>query len=198
MNCPNCGTELKDGTRFCIECGAPLADASAVLDAPVATEPEQLASQEPEQPVPELPVTEEQPFEPEQPKAEEPAAEPQQSEPEAPQQPVPPVLPPVENPPAFKEQAPIAPPAGTDTRSLLTTAQYFFLMILFQVPIVGLVFQFIWGLGRPRNLSLKRFALATLVLNLAVTLLSLLCVIYLLLCMMGVIPSVHFRFSWIR
>lgn len=45
---------------------------------------------------------------------------------------------------------------------LLNTFQYMMLMLLFSIPVVGLVFLFIWGTGNPKNPSLKRFSAAVL------------------------------------
>ena len=182
MNCPKCGAEIKEGDRFCMECGAPIEDAAeapaTVEEAPVAAPVEtsiETPSEEPEEaPQEQLaqPVTEP---EPEQPTAD---AEPKEE--------------PAAVPPAPVWTAPAAQQNGTDPRNMLTTVQYFFLMILFRIPIVGLVFLFVWSLGKPRNLSLKRFALATLLLNLIGTILALICLVFALLVLNRVIPGVQF------
>ncbi len=91
--------------------------------------------------------------------------------------------------------------SGTDSRLLLTSAQYFFLILLFHIPVIGLIFLFVWGLGRPRNLSLKRFSLAVLILRLIGWLIMLLCTVAVLLGVSGVIPGFTFQFgslSWIH
>lgn len=56
--------------------------------------------------------------------------------------------------------------APRDKRQTLGVAGYFWLTILFCIPVVGLVFLFIWGCGNPRNGSLKRFSLSCLILRL--------------------------------
>lgn len=45
---------------------------------------------------------------------------------------------------------------------LLNTFQYMMLMLLFSIPVVGLIFLFVWGTGNPKNPSLKRFSAAVL------------------------------------
>lgn|GEM_PF-1349616 len=171
MICPNCGNELKEGAKFCVECGVPI------------TEP--VLSEKPEKPE-------------ELPKAE------AESEQLPAQAPVENAVPAAENPP--EEQAETAKPAaateakepvftGTDPRALLTTAQYFFLMILFQIPVIGLIFLFVWGIGRPKNLSLKRFSLAMLILRLVCWFLALAGVVAMLLGFSGVIPG--FSLNWV-
>ena len=163
MKCPNCGTELNDTLRFCTECGTSLE--AVRVDAPAPSEPE---------PAP-------QPMDPEAPAA-----------PEAPiPQPVIPAAPVVPDP---AEPAPIdttAPieVAATDPRNMLTTAQYFFLIILFHIPVIGLIFLFVWSLGRPKNVSLKRFSLAMLLIRLICMLLMLAMTVFSLLVMTNVIPN---------
>ena len=51
-------------------------------------------------------------------------------------------------------------------KQLLSTFQYFALSLLFSLPVIGLVFLFIFGAGHPKNGSLKRFSAAMLILRL--------------------------------
>lgn len=166
MNCPNCGSELKENAKFCVECGTPIA-APAEQEEPV---PVETPNSEPE---PE-PVTVETP---------EPVLSPAREEA--------PVAAPVV--PTFTKE----PESACDSRMLLTTAQYFFLTILFQIPIIGLVFLFVWGIGRPKNLSLKRFALAMLIMKLIGLVLSLIATILMLLAAVGVIPGIEIRWPFV-
>lgn len=53
-----------------------------------------------------------------------------------------------------------------DPQMLLTTFQYILVQILFCIPVVGLVFLFVWSFGRTKNISLKRFARSHLILQL--------------------------------
>ena len=120
------------------------------------------------------------------PAAEEPVAAEKQAfaEPQAPVIPVP-----VEKEPEQKPQTVIQVQQVTDSRSLLTTAQYFFLTVLFSIPVIGLIFMFVWGCGRPSNISLKRYSLAMLTFRLIACFLSLLGTIVTLLGISGVIPG---------
>ncbi len=189
MNCPNCGSELKEGAKFCVECGAPvpetMPEAPVALEEPVEALPEQVEEPVPaEEPTPvEEPVPAEEPTPVEEPvQAEEPV---KVEEPVRVEEPAP------KTPAAAPEKA--AEPEATDSRMLLTTAQYFFLTILFQIPIIGLVFLFVWGLGQPKNLSLKRFSLAMLLMRLIEWVISLAVMIFTLLIATGVIPGLSFQ-----
>ncbi len=183
MKCPNCQTELKDTAKFCTECGMPIPKVDAPVPEPVT---ESAAAAEPE-PAPEpvseaesvlntTPAVESEP-------ANEPASDPVEPEPVAEITQVP-----------KKETEPQSPASVTDSRLLLTTAQYFWLTILFHIPVIGLIFLFVWGCGRPRNLSLKRYSLAILVMRLLCWLLYLALTVLLLLGMNGMIPGVSITF----
>ena len=177
MKCPNCGNELNDDAKFCVECGMPITE----TEQPV---PQSIGETAPETEA----AAEDQPSAPEMLPREESAPE---------QEPVKTVLPESgENAPepekassAEPRKEPVTVVSGTDSRLLLTSAQYFFLILLFHIPVIGLIFLFVWGLGRPKNLSLKRFSLAVLILRLICWLLALLCAITLLLGISGLIPG---------
>ena len=49
---------------------------------------------------------------------------------------------------------------------MLSTFQYVLLTMLYSIPVIGLVFLFIFGAGHPKNVSLKRFSAAMLILRL--------------------------------
>lgn len=55
MQCPKCGSQVSDGSKFCGECGTPLAEAAAVTGPPVpsgaAVPPREPVAQEPAAPV---------------------------------------------------------------------------------------------------------------------------------------------------
>ena len=145
--CPFCGSELADDAKFCGECGKSLPE-----EAPVTEE---------------APVVEEAPVEA--------PAESVAAEPEAPAQPVvePPVAPVVpavvasEGPKA--EASPADAPVVTQMpprKQMLSTFQYILLSLLYGLPVIGLIFLFIFGAGHPKNMSLKRFSAAMLILRL--------------------------------
>ena len=51
-------------------------------------------------------------------------------------------------------------------KQMLSTFQYVVLTMLYSIPVIGLVFLFIFGAGHPKNGSLKRFSAAMLILRL--------------------------------
>lgn len=51
-------------------------------------------------------------------------------------------------------------------KQMLSTFQYLALGLLYSLPVIGLVFLFIFGAGHPKNGSLKRFSAAMLILRL--------------------------------
>ena len=51
-------------------------------------------------------------------------------------------------------------------KQMLSTFQYLGLTLLYGLPVIGLIFLFIFGAGHPRNASLKRFSAAMLILRL--------------------------------
>lgn len=134
--CPYCGSELTDEARFCVECGRSLEG-----DAPAA------------EPVEEPTVTEEPA----------PAAEPEP----APVTPAP--VPVVVAAPEQKDEPQDDAPTITQMPSrkqMLSTFQYIVLSLLYGIPVIGLVFLFVFGAGHPKNVSLKRFSAAMLILRL--------------------------------
>ncbi len=93
--------------------------------------------------------------------------EPAAAEPVAEAVPVAPVVPVQEAPQT--EVAAADMPVVTQVPSrkqMLSTFQYIVLSLLYGLPVVGLVFLFIFGAGHPKNSSLKRFSAAMLILRL--------------------------------
>lgn len=119
--------------------------------------------------------------------------------PEAPKaEPVPVITPAPEAPKA--EPAPVVTPApeapkaeptvlATDSRSLMTTAGYIFTTILFHIPVIGLIFMLVWGCGKTKNISRKRFSLACLIVRLLYYILVLACTVFMLICFSGKFPA---------
>lgn len=103
-----------------------------------------------------------------------------------------PVVPPVqEAPKAVPERAQEVVINATDSRSLMTTAGYIFSTLLFHVPVIGWIFLFVWGCGRPKNLSRKRFALACLIMRLLGVICFLLIVVFVLICFSGKFEALY-------
>ena len=137
--CPYCGSELKDDAKFCGECGKSLIEDGAVV--------EEAPENGPIDPIPAEPVVE-----PAEPVTAVPvAAESPQAAPEAPVQPEP-DMPVITQVPSKKQ--------------MLSTFQYIALSLLYGLPVIGLIFLFIFGAGHPKNPSLKRFSAAMLILRL--------------------------------
>jgi hypothetical protein len=195
MKCPNCGNELSDEAKFCVECGIPITEAvEAVSQKTEEIEPAANVGQE------EITESDSSPKEKSMGTQETAVLSEENTESvlsekkdNAPEQ--------TASSASEPRKEPVTVVSGTDSRLLLTSAQYFFLILLFHIPVIGLIFLFVWGLGRPRNLSLKRFSLAVLILRLIGWLIMLLCTVAVLLGVSGVIPGFTFQFgslSWIH
>ena len=150
-HCPFCGSELDDDAKFCGECGRLLQEevpaAAETCTEPAAEEP--VTAPEAAEAAPEAPV------------AAEPAAVPAE----------PAVVP----APVVTEQPKAEPAASGDMpvitqvpsrKQMLNTFQYIALSLLYAIPVIGLIFLFIFGAGHPKNVSLKRFSAAMLILRL--------------------------------
>ena len=191
--CPVCQKFVTDQAKFCYYCGASLlnvtpdAPAPEVEQKPVEEIVAPVADAVEEPAVFEEPVAAEEPVAVEEPiTVEEPAA----VEEPAPEEPVKaPVAAPVETP-VPPVAAPVQPVVNaTDSRSLMTTAGYIFTTILFHVPIVGLIFMIVWGCGKPKNISRKRFSLAMLILRLLGVICFLLIAVFMLIVFSERIPA---------
>lgn len=182
--CTECGMRLDDSAEFCTECGTVVeSNKETVMVEPVVESENESEAAEPVT-VAQEPVIEQ--TDSEQVAAVEPITE----ETETAVEPIVPFAvaePAVEQPtPTGDERqaiapAPIAtqqePPQGKakeplinfrDKSQTLSTGQYFWSSVLFSIPILGLVFLFIWGCGEPKNGSLKRFSLAMLIARLLI------------------------------
>ena len=69
-----------------------------------------------------------------------------------------PVAEPVQDMPVITQMPP--------KKQMLSTFQYVLLTMLYSIPVIGLVFLFVFGAGHPKNGSLKRFSAAMLILRL--------------------------------
>ena len=70
-----------------------------------------------------------------------------------------------EPPSAVADDAPVITQIPS-RKQMLSTFQYILLSLLYGLPVIGLIFLFIFGAGHPKNPSLKRFSAAMLVLRL--------------------------------
>ena len=199
--CPVCQKVLTDQAKFCFFCGASLLNAEPEPVAPEAVDP--VVPEEPEATDPIAPEVFEPAF------AEAPVAEPEPVLDPAPEpafvpDPEPVFTPepePAPEPEPTPEPVPVAEPKpaepepkqpivlATDSRSLMTTVGYIFTTILFHIPLIGLVFMIVWGCGKTKNLSRKRFSLACLIMRLIGYIVVLAAAVFLLICFSGVFPA---------
>jgi len=92
-----------------------------------------------------------------------------------------------------KQEQPII--VSTDSRSLMTTPGYIFTTILFHIPVIGLIFMIVWGCGKTKNLSRKRFSLACLIMRLLGYIVVLSAAVFLLICFSGKFPILTEAFA---
>ena len=138
--CPFCDSELNDDAKFCGECGKPIPE-----DTPIA-------AKAPEETPAEAPV---------------------EASAAAPAAPVIAPAAPAVVPAAEAVEAPVEAPADMPVitqvpsrKQMLSTFQYIALSLLYGLPVIGLIFLFVFGAGHPKNVSLKRFSAAMLILRL--------------------------------
>lgn len=134
--CPYCGSMLNDGAKFCVECGKPLPEETPVVPEASAEVPVEPISATPADSV--VPVAA---------AADTPTVTPDPSD----------VL--------AKDDMPVVTQMPSK-KQMLSTFQYILLSLLYGLPVIGLVFLFIFGAGHPKNMSLKRFSAAMLILRL--------------------------------
>ena len=194
--CPVCQKGLTDQAKFCYFCGASLLNADPGAEPVFEAEPIEPVFEE--APVPE-PIEEpeavvEPEFAPDE--APDPVPEPEpvfapEPEPEPVPEPEPaPVAAPAPEP--VKKETPVL---ATDTRSLMTTAGYIFSTLLFAIPVIGLVFMIIWGCGKTKNISRKRFSLAFLIMRLICYVILLAAAVFVLICFSGKFPILTEAFA---
>ena len=196
--CPVCQQTLTDTAKFCYYCGASLLDPAPEPPVPpIADDPAPEIPSEPTETIPNIePAPEHIPEITPEP---EPVPEP---EPEPVPVIVPEPTPKSDTPESPKEQPrtqSAAAPAverkpesiviSTDSRSLMTTAGYFFTTILFHIPVIGLIFMIVWGCGKTKNISRKRFSLAFLIMRLICYIVLLSAAVFALICFSGIITA---------
>ena len=182
-NCPVCQKVLSDQAKFCYFCGASLLNVEEPVGTPAGeseAEPVTKAIEEPVAPAIE-PEPVEAPVEP-------------QSLPFVENVPAQPVVPEpviVSPEPATVEEPSAKEPVvlATDSRSLMTTIGYIFTTVLFHIPLIGLIFMIVWGCGKTKNISRKRFSLACLIMRLIGYIVTLACAVFVLICFSGKFPA---------
>lgn len=155
--CTNCQKHFPETTKFCVFCGTALTEETPTVSQqteeavqelvdPAADAAVEIVEESVNEPIKKDSVAEEDPIDD--------AVEVTPAE-----------LSQADEPDSDKE-AEIREVKVCDPQMLLTTFQYILLQILFCVPVVGLVFLFVWSFGRTGNISLKRFARSYLILQL--------------------------------
>ena len=194
--CPHCGTAVEDAVKFCFRCGYPFPVAPAHVP---EAEP---ASQTECDPAPAGEASDSAPVNAEDVTAEacalagEAASRADTAAEEsafAAEEPTPAVEAPVYAPAPAYTPAPTArqlPQQPQKRKDLLTTVQYILLLLLFQVPVIGFVFMFVFGCGNWKNTSLKRFSLAVLILTLIALILTVSAMIVLYIVFVDDMPAI--------
>lgn len=152
MYCEKCGSQMDDGTKFCVSCGAKIEsngagqedavrEAAAVMDSTVAKEAVSQQQAAPVQPAPAQPK------------------QAQQSQP-APAQPVPPRA---VQPPVYTQQAPQPLQKKPASTAPLPVWKFLGIFILMSIPIVGIIMVFVWAFGSSCNINTKHYARAVLI-----------------------------------
>ena len=148
MFCENCGANVPDDSKFCIECGITFTDAPAPVQQPV----------QPEIPVRVAPPPQPTYYPPPQQRPIQPAYMPPQ-----PQRPIQPVYTPPPQP-QYYAQPPYNPMQAN--REPLGVGSYIGMFFLSAIPLVGFIMLLVWAFGGDVNLNRKNYARAILIMAL--------------------------------
>lgn len=148
MKCTNCGNELKEGAKFCAQCGTPVVVEAPVVETPVVEAPVVENTPVVETPVVETPV----------------APAPAPTPVVTPVAPAPaPVVTPVVPAPAVNTAAVAANQLGFEPNPKLSYKPigmwgYFGYDILFAIPLIGFIMLLIFACGGTQNANLRNYA----------------------------------------
>ncbi len=183
--CVNCGKELGENSKFCGECGTPVAVNEEIKEEQIVEEVEATEETVQEEPIAEAVPAEEIKEEPieQEPAIEEPAVIPM-PEAEENQTPVTPI----------PSHSPNVTPAAPSNNYVSTWA-YFGLMFVFAIPLVGLITSIIMSFA-PKNRSLKNFARANLIWTIICFVLSLISIILMFLLGYEIIEDMTYEIQY--
>lgn len=169
INCPFCGVELSDDTKFCTACGTKIESAAPTAEA-VETE-EAVVGAVAEGTAPEAVITENPVAEPVAPVVNETYIEPAPA----------PIPAPIPMPVPMPASAPTSANEAKDGEKPMSVGGWILTFILLCLPIIDIILTIVWACGKSKYKSKVTFARALLIVLLAAAILTAIGIIVLLI-----------------